>query len=115
MQAKQTVLTCADQQTLSAQYYECDAAKGVVIIGSALGVSQHYYKRFACYLVEQGFHVLTFDYRFTGDSNACQEGAGLALQDWGANCRLGPFGREIKQAGVCGLLGALLAALVFSR
>jgi predicted alpha/beta hydrolase len=83
MQAKQTVLTCADQQTLSAQYYECDVAKGMVIIGSALGVSQHYYKRFASYLVEQGFHVLTFDYRFTGDSSACREGAGLALQDWG--------------------------------
>ncbi|BFM14043.1 alpha/beta fold hydrolase [Maricurvus nonylphenolicus] len=83
MNVQSVILTCADQQTLAAQFYECDAPKGVVVIGSALGVSQHYYKRFAHYLVDQGFHALTFDYRFTGDSEAKGLANSISMLDWG--------------------------------
>lgn len=81
--AKPINLTCEDQNTVAAHFYEAEVAKGVVVIGSALGVSQHYYKRFANYLVDQNYHVLTFDYRYTGDSSASFKSKDINLEDWG--------------------------------
>jgi predicted alpha/beta hydrolase len=39
-----------------------------VVIASAVGVRRGFYGRFARWLAEQGFEVLTFDYRGIGDS-----------------------------------------------
>jgi predicted alpha/beta hydrolase len=39
-----------------------------LLIGAAMGVRRDYYAPFAQFLAENGFHVLTFDYRGMGDS-----------------------------------------------
>jgi predicted alpha/beta hydrolase len=41
---------------------------GGVVIGGAMGVRQDYYEPFARWLADQGYVVLTFDYRGVGDS-----------------------------------------------
>src|ERR1700687_1687088 len=42
--------------------------KGFVLIASATATPRHYYGRFATYLAERGFGVMTFDYRGISDS-----------------------------------------------
>jgi predicted alpha/beta hydrolase len=49
---------------------------GSVVVGGAMGVRQDYYAPFAQWLATQGWRVLTFDYRGSGDS--------------------GPSGKELK-------------------
>jgi predicted alpha/beta hydrolase len=43
---------------------------GAVLIGGAMGVRQAFYRPFAQWLANQGYHVATFDYRGVGDSRA---------------------------------------------
>lgn len=53
-----------------------------VIIGSAMGVRRGFYARYAMFLRQQGFTVLTFDYRGFGasaDLDLCRP----ALHEWG--------------------------------
>lgn len=58
----------------------------VVVIASALGVQQTYYRPYACYLAQQGFAVLTLDYRGIGASKQDNSlrGNTATLRDWGA-------------------------------
>ena len=49
----------------------------------ATGVPQQYYGRFAAYLAERGFTVLTFDYRGIGRSRpATLKGFAARMRDW---------------------------------
>jgi predicted alpha/beta hydrolase len=74
-------LNCADGTVLSAVLTAAETPKAVVVIGSALGVSQRFYHRFAEFLARQQYSVLTFDYRRTGENAvAC---ATARLADWG--------------------------------
>jgi len=58
-----------DGFSLAASFYEPETFNGrVVIINSATGVKRYFYHRFARYLSEQNFAVLTYDYRGIGDS-----------------------------------------------
>lgn len=75
-------LECRDGTPLSALLYPTKAAKGCVVIGSALGVPQGFYKSFAEYLAEHSFHCLTFDYRGTGESVHAPLSS-IQLKDWG--------------------------------
>lgn len=43
-------------------------AKAAVVLPAAMGVAQNFYAPFAQFLAEQGFSVLTFDYRGMGQS-----------------------------------------------
>src|SRR5690606_35281377 len=43
-------------------------AQGAVLIVPAMGVRQVFYAHFAAWLANQGFHVLTFDFRGIGSS-----------------------------------------------
>jgi len=61
-------LTAADGYRLGATLFDAPAAKNAVLLMPATGVPQTYYAKFAVYLAERGFKVLTFDYRGIGKS-----------------------------------------------
>ncbi|MCV6624279.1 MAG: hypothetical protein OIF51_21275, partial [Cellvibrionaceae bacterium] len=66
------VAHCEDGYPLAHRHYpskSSEAAKAMVIIGSALGVSHNFYRRFSEYLCEQGYECLSFDYRGTGEQS----------------------------------------------
>jgi len=55
-----------------------------VLINSATGAPRFYYERFASFLAEQGFMVLTYDYRGLFDSIQTPELDALtSMRDWG--------------------------------
>ncbi|WP_418459326.1 alpha/beta fold hydrolase [Brucella intermedia] len=57
---------------------------GTVIINPATGVLARYYHRYARFLVEHGFDVLTYDYRGIGLSRPVHlPGCGYRWRDWG--------------------------------
>lgn len=58
-----------DGFTLAAREYgDASSARASVLIVPAMGVEQQYYASFAQWLVEQGYCVVTFDYRGMGAS-----------------------------------------------
>jgi predicted alpha/beta hydrolase len=60
-------------------------AKAFVLIGSATAVPRQFYGKFANYLAEQGFAVLTFDYRGVGGSKPRSlRGFPASMRDWAA-------------------------------
>jgi predicted alpha/beta hydrolase len=61
-----------------------DAARGNVVIGGAMGVSQDFYAAFAQWLAGQGWRVTTFDYRGVGRSRPAGSLRGFRadLFDW---------------------------------
>jgi predicted alpha/beta hydrolase len=62
-------LTAVDGYRLGATFYQPAApANRMVLVMSATGVPQEYYGKFAAFLAERGFGVLTFDYRGIGRS-----------------------------------------------
>ena len=76
---------CKDNIKLSATLYQPQGqAKAGIIINSATAVKQSYYANFAQYLSQQGFLVVTYDYRGIGLSKL---GEGLdnvfTMQQWG--------------------------------
>ncbi|WP_019141638.1 alpha/beta hydrolase family protein [Noviherbaspirillum massiliense] len=65
-------------------------AKAVVVMAPAMGVKQSFYFPFAQFLAQQGFAVLTFDYRGSGTSvpqkfNRSLRGFKADLFDWAAD------------------------------
>ncbi|MCW9048783.1 MAG: alpha/beta fold hydrolase [Deltaproteobacteria bacterium] len=73
-----------DHYALTARQFEpqTTAAAGVVI-GPAMGVQQQYYATFANWLSQQGFLVITFDYRGIGlSSSGLLRGFKANILDW---------------------------------
>lgn len=55
-----------------------------VVVSSAMGVHRRYYRRFASFLAERGFAVVTYDYRGIGDSAPRKlRGFRARARDWG--------------------------------
>ncbi len=79
------VLQCRDGYVLAGQLWTPSAAvRGSVIISSATGVLARYYARYAAFLCEHGYRVLTYDYRGIGGSRpASLRGAEIIWRDWG--------------------------------
>jgi|HubBroStandDraft_6_1064221.scaffolds.fasta_scaffold331863_2 predicted alpha/beta hydrolase len=80
------VVPACDGRPLAATLYraQADAANRAVLIGSAMGVPRRFYARFARYLAQRGFTVLTFDYR--GAARSARSAASprdATLHDWG--------------------------------
>ena len=77
-------LAARDGYRLGATLYRPSAPGGrAALVMPATGVPQSYYAKFAAYLAERGFTVLTFDYRGIGKSlqgDIRQLGAGM--RDW---------------------------------
>jgi len=60
-------------------------AKAFVLVGSATAVPRQFYGKFAAYLAENGFAVLTFDYRGVGGSRPKSlRGFPASMRDWAA-------------------------------
>lgn len=79
-------ITCADGVVLGAHLWpaqNCPVA-GRVIINPATGVLARYYHRYARFLAQNGFEVLTYDYRGIGLSRPARlRGCGYLWRDWG--------------------------------
>ncbi|WP_417778803.1 alpha/beta fold hydrolase [Stutzerimonas xanthomarina] len=82
---KHLVLQCRDGYPLAAQLWlPAGEARGSVIVSSATGVLARYYARYAGFLREQGYAVLTYDYRGIGGSRpASLRGVKIRWRDWG--------------------------------
>jgi predicted alpha/beta hydrolase len=74
-------LTASDGYRLSAAIYGSGGKP--VLIMPATGVPQSYYAKYAAYLAERGFTVLTFDYRGIGRSrDGDVRRSGARMRDW---------------------------------
>lgn len=77
----EVALVAADAYRLGATLY--GSGERAVLIMPATGVRQSYYARFATYLAERGFTVLTFDYRGIGRSRLTPvRRIAARMQDW---------------------------------
>lgn len=78
-------LTAADGFRLAAtRYPAADGTRGRILIASATGVPQGFYRRFAVFARTHGFEAITLDYRGVGGS-APERLAGFDMDflDWG--------------------------------
>ena len=74
-------LTAADGYRLGATTFGC--GERALLVMPATGVPQSYYAKFAAYLAERGFSVLTFDYRGIGRSlSGHVRDVRARMQDW---------------------------------
>lgn len=79
---QRTEFAAADGYPLACTLFEPSSApRGVVLIAAATAVPRGFYSKFARYLAEQGFKVVTFDYRGIGGS---LKGFSAKMRDWAA-------------------------------
>ncbi|WP_459460093.1 alpha/beta hydrolase family protein [Rhizobium sp. No.120] len=86
LRSQQISISCDDGVVLGGHLWLAKTARpeGSVIINSATGVLARYYHRYAQFLAQHGFDVLTYDYRGIGQSRPLQlRGTGYRWRDWG--------------------------------
>lgn len=79
-------IVCRDGVRLGGHFWSAlaDGPVDTVIINAATGVLSRYYHRYARFLAEHGFDVLTYDYRGIGLSRpAVLSRSGYRWRDWG--------------------------------
>lgn len=79
-------ITCADGVVLGAHLWHAQTSPvaGRIIINPATGVRARYYHRYARFLAQNGFEVLTYDYRGIGLSRPAKlRGCGYLWREWG--------------------------------
>jgi predicted alpha/beta hydrolase len=81
-----TTIAARDGYALAASVFVPEAPpSGAVLINSATAVPRKIYRGFAGYLAQQGFAVVTYDYRGTGGSRpASLRGFKVRMRDWAA-------------------------------
>ncbi|QHT70242.1 alpha/beta fold hydrolase [Rhodocytophaga rosea] len=81
---QQEIIT-EDQFNIHATCYQpVYAHEEVILIGSAIGVHQEYYRAFARFLAGRGYTVYTFDYRGIGKSIPVSlKNLEASMQEWG--------------------------------
>lgn len=86
MAAEHVTLPAADGYPLAGTLHEPEpgtAGGAAVVVHPATGVRRSYYARFAAFLAERGFAVLTYDYRGIGGSRpASLRGFPATMRDW---------------------------------
>lgn len=84
MRQSSAVFTATDGHALAGYRFDPDGpAAGCVVIAPAMAVPQAFYAGFARWLAGQGYAVLSFDYRGTGESlRGPPRGAPGTLDDW---------------------------------
>ncbi|MDM7862103.1 alpha/beta fold hydrolase [Alteromonas sp. ASW11-36] len=79
---KQSFVT-ADGYTIQGRVFSASQPRGVIVVASATGVPQGFYRKFAEHAVIQGYHVITFDYRGIGESAPrTLRGFNMDYRDW---------------------------------
>ena len=83
-QVKTVDFPAFDGYMLTGTRYISESAKATIVIASATGVPQQFYRRFAEYVTQHGYQVFTFDYRGVGAS-APKKLANFQMSylDWG--------------------------------
>ncbi len=83
---KNLTITTQDATLIAASVFTpAHAIKGGVIINSATGVSRRYYQSFSKFLCEQGYMVISYDYRGIGDSRTLPaRDPSQTMMAWGA-------------------------------
>lgn len=80
-------ITCQDGYNLSARYYATSSEPSKhspILICPATGISKNFYHHFAIWLCEQGFDVMSFDFRGIADSlHGALKDCDASIQDWG--------------------------------
>lgn len=80
-------IVCQDGYSLSARYYANSSDKSSqspILICPATGISKNFYHHFAIWLSEQGFDVMSFDFRGIADSlHGDLKDSNASIQDWG--------------------------------
>lgn len=76
------MIECADGVNIVATHFGHEG-KPAVVISSAVGTKRGYYAKFALSLVEQGFQVVTFDYRGMGESKLKMNDEVATMSSWG--------------------------------
>lgn len=63
-------ITCKDGYQLAAQFYPAQEKKAEypILICPATGITKNFYHSFATWLSQQGYNVLSFDFRGIGES-----------------------------------------------
>lgn len=84
VQHEMPTVTCSDGMPLRAHLFRPPAANGrAIIVSPGTGIPCRFYFRFAEYLAEQGFTVLTWDWRGIADNRpASLRGFGATMMDW---------------------------------
>ncbi len=78
-----THYTATDGYALSGRHYQGQNAQAKLVIASATGVPQGFYRQFAEYAANAGFDVFTFDYRGIGESKPSNlKGFDMDYRDW---------------------------------
>jgi predicted alpha/beta hydrolase len=74
-----------DGYPLSALFGEAErTARGSIVISAATGVRKEFYINFGRFLMDNGYHVLLYDYRGIGESAAADIKASLIyMHEWG--------------------------------
>lgn len=86
MDLEAITITCRDGYRLGGHFWHGahGSAAGTVIVNAATGVLARYYHPYARFLAEQGFAVITYDYRGIGASRPARlRGSGIRWRDWG--------------------------------
>ncbi|WP_436517037.1 alpha/beta hydrolase family protein [Ekhidna sp. To15] len=76
------MIRCEDGKNIVATHFGLEGLPAV-IVAPAVGAARGYYSKFAQSLVEQGFQVVTFDYRGIGESKVEKKDIDTTLSSWG--------------------------------
>lgn len=79
-------IRCRDGVVLGGDLFRAATPRaiGTAIVNPATGVLARYYHRYAAFLAEHGFDVVTYDYRGIGRSRPARlRGCGYRWRDWG--------------------------------
>ncbi|WP_462248573.1 alpha/beta hydrolase family protein [Ekhidna sp.] len=76
------IIECPDGKSLTATHFG-KVGRPAVIVSPAVGTQRGYYSKFALSLVEQGFQVVTFDYRGIGQSKVRMDDTSATMTSWG--------------------------------
>jgi len=72
---------------IAALIYRASRPRGVIVVSSAMGVSQNFYRPFAEWLAQLGYVVFTFDYRGVGlAAPKSLRGYEANIFDWARDC-----------------------------
>ena len=81
---RRTTFHCSDGVTLAGHVWSQPSASAIVIVNPATGVLARYYHRYAKFLAEHGFEVITYDYRGIGESRPEDlRRCGFRWSEWG--------------------------------